>query len=295
MRNKTENSCYRNVTAHDQAEVEFVHQPLRMGSTVSHSILSHGESRLLTPPHSCVSEAATFQRKNYQRVGFGLALCGTRKMRRTPMRMPAEQPALPESVAVRCVAARECPGASCLTRWGFGACRDYGAAPSRDNCRFLSALASILAATTLCLAISLRRSSTSAELSAGLAADSPTVRAISAFGPAPPPFSAPFAFSVWASAHLMSLTSNFSSSIPSPPPSLLINPSGLHPEGSKALCCFGRESFHECRCHVCVRRSQPVPSPSFLDFLHVIRSCFQTRLHCIQCFGREPEFCVCAR
>ena len=44
----------------------------------------------------------------------------------------------------------------------YGACRDYGAAPPRDNCLFLSALASILAATTQILAMIRRRSITSA-------------------------------------------------------------------------------------------------------------------------------------
>ena len=39
------------------------------------------------------SEALTLQRRNCLRVSIGLALCGTRKMRRTPMRARAEQPA----------------------------------------------------------------------------------------------------------------------------------------------------------------------------------------------------------
>ena len=55
----------------------------------------------------------------------------------------------------------------------YGACRDYGAAPSRDNCWFLFALAHILAAIKLCVAITLSRSTTSAEHPAGLAVASP--------------------------------------------------------------------------------------------------------------------------
>ena len=77
---------------------------------------------------------------------------------------------------------------------------DHGAAPSRDNCLFLSSLASILAATTLLLAISLRRSIISAERTASLATASPLTFAGSVFGPAPTCHSAPFAFSVWAIA-----------------------------------------------------------------------------------------------
>ena len=45
--------------------------------------------------HSCLSEALTLQRGNCLRVGIGLALCGTRKMRRTPLCATAEQTALP--------------------------------------------------------------------------------------------------------------------------------------------------------------------------------------------------------
>ena len=49
---QTDNSSKGNVTTHDPAEVEFVHQPLHIGSTFSHSTLSLGKSRLHTPPLS---------------------------------------------------------------------------------------------------------------------------------------------------------------------------------------------------------------------------------------------------
>ena len=127
----------------------------------------------------------TFRCRSCQRGGIGLALCGTRKMRRTLVRTPAELPA--PAKARQSVAARECPAATSLMCLGNGACRYCGAAPPRDNCLFLSSLASILAATTLVLAIIRRRSITSAV-------------------PAPTSVSAPFAFSVWAIARLTSLT-----------------------------------------------------------------------------------------
>ena len=88
-------------------------------------------------------------------------------MRRTSLRTTAELPA--KARARQSVAARECPAATGLTRQGNGACRYYGAAPPRDNCLFLSSLASILAATTLVLAMIRRRSITSAVQTAGLA------------------------------------------------------------------------------------------------------------------------------
>ena len=151
----------------------------------------------------------------------------------------------------------------------------------------------------------------------------------SVLGPAPSPVSAPFAFSVWAIARLTSLTSSCSSCIAALPPSFLSTPSALnaivtfalrcaagvssaecalfHPERSKARChCFlprryerhecrqhllGRSLCLDCECFVRICRSQPVPSPFLLDFLHVVRSCFHPRLQCLKGFWREPEVC----
>ena len=118
------------------------------------------------------SEASTFLRRNCLCVSIGLALCGTRKMRRTPVRAPAEQPALPQ-MRGRPIRRGSAHKHLALHAGGYGACRDYGPAPYRGYCWFLSALASILA--KLCLAITLSRSITSAEHSANLAAASTTL------------------------------------------------------------------------------------------------------------------------
>ena len=61
------------------------------------------------------SEALTFQRRNSLRVSIGLALCGTRKMRRTPTR--ACGATCSPTTAWPSVTAKECPQAPCLTRW----------------------------------------------------------------------------------------------------------------------------------------------------------------------------------
>ena len=54
----------------------------------------------------------TFRCRSCQRDGIGLALCGTRKMRRTPLRTPSELPT--PARARQYVAARECPAATSL-------------------------------------------------------------------------------------------------------------------------------------------------------------------------------------
>ena len=92
-------------------------------------------------------------------------------MRRTPLRTPAELPtsARRGSPLRRGSACSNLPHAlrEC------SACHDYGAAPPRDNCLSLSALASILAAATQVLAMIRRRSITSAVQTASLATASP--------------------------------------------------------------------------------------------------------------------------
>ena len=120
------------------------------------------------------------------------------------MRAPAEQPARPSD------AARECPQASCLTRWRL---------PCLPRLRRSTVLGQLLVSFCsdqhlcgdqaepgehtesldhldhLCSAFCRSRSCFS------------SARASSVFGPAPTPFSAPFAFNVWAMARRRSLTS----------------------------------------------------------------------------------------
>ena len=159
----------------------------------------------------------TFRSKSCQCDGIGLALCETRTMRRTPLRTPAELPTP--------AGARECPAAPSLTRLGNTVpAATTAPAPPRDNCLFLSALASILgrndtcsghdseASHHFCCAVCRSRHCFSTDLTSSF------------LGPAPTPVSAPFAFSVWAIARLTSLTSSPSSCIAAPNPSFFEHP-----------------------------------------------------------------------
>ena len=107
----------------------------------------------LTPhqwSHGCLFRGFDVSTQELSARRQWVALCGTRRMRRTPMRAPLEQTALPRERG------RPLWRGSALKHLashagGNGACRDHGGAPSWDNCWFLKTLASILVAVKLCL------------------------------------------------------------------------------------------------------------------------------------------------
>ena len=131
---------------------------------------------------NCISKAVTFHRRNRQREGH--EICGACRCARLRISLPQQGRGCPlrRGSALRHLSSRA----------GSRHLPGQGAAPSRDNCLFLSSLDSILAATTLLLGISLRRSIISAERTANLATASPLTSHV--------PHSASFAFSVWAIA-----------------------------------------------------------------------------------------------
>ena len=149
-------------------------------------LLALGERLHHTRDAFQATSSATFQRRSYQRGGIGAC----------PL-WDTEDAA--HAVAHACGAAcsqqrhgsplrrGSAAAATCLTRWGTRACRNYCAAPPRDNCLFLSSLASILAATTLLLAMIRRRSITSAGQTASLAAASPLTSPALSSDLRPPP------------------------------------------------------------------------------------------------------------
>ena len=134
----------------------------------------HCSALHLSPPLSlsvASRKPVTNQRRNCQRVSFFAC-----PLWDTEDAANANAHACGAACSSKGAAGRRGEGVPCNNlphALGFRACRCYGAAPSRDNCLFLSAFANILAASTLLLAMIRRRSITSAEQTAGLATVSP--------------------------------------------------------------------------------------------------------------------------
>ena len=105
VRNETDNTFYKTVAAKRAVDFETVAWDSSWSDLYFIYAVIHALSRRKPSPTKILSRPlpfVTFECRSCQRDGIGLALCGTRKMRRTPAELPTP------ARAQQSVAAREC-------------------------------------------------------------------------------------------------------------------------------------------------------------------------------------------